>query len=308
MGGLHGWMVSRSVDGVCRNVSSAAMGCSSNVTVQQCEAWFNACPVDFPAGFSGWDCMTRKAVSASAKAPPNAKASPSKKAPPSNVYQPGPSERTVRGASGKIIDVPAGWVLLPPGDPMWTRRVKARAEHWLVQEKVGRKLFSKGLWAPSEVISAVKREIDEERSKVSYAVKLEKAAERRAEQQSDYVLEFEAEVARFLKFAPSYAGLEKRMATAIAAHATPVGSGTVARTQRIPVEQRAESAVIAWMRHQTTAYDGMKIPRQRGARREVRRELAAKPLMEDCPLRKALENLTRETVPPPGPSEPFVEP
>ncbi|MEZ6128720.1 MAG: DUF2293 domain-containing protein [Planctomycetaceae bacterium] len=50
------------------------------------------------------------------------------------------------------------------------------------------------------------------------------------------------------------------MATAITAHATPVGSGTVARTQRIPVEQRAESAVIAWMRHQTTAYDHMKIP------------------------------------------------
>jgi hypothetical protein len=32
MDGLHGWMVSRSVDGVCRAVSSAAMGCSSNVT------------------------------------------------------------------------------------------------------------------------------------------------------------------------------------------------------------------------------------------------------------------------------------
>jgi len=51
MHGLNEWFVSRSVDGVCRNVSSAAMGCSSNVTVQQFEAWFNACPVDFPAGF-----------------------------------------------------------------------------------------------------------------------------------------------------------------------------------------------------------------------------------------------------------------
>lgn len=227
----------------------------------------------------------------------------------SDVYQPGPSDRTVRGASGKIIDIPVGWELLPPGDPMWTRRVKARAEHWLVQEKVGRKLFSRGLWAPSEVISAVKREIDDERSKASYAAKLEKAAERRAEQQSDYVLEFEAQVARFLKFAPPYASLEKQMATAIAAHATPVGSGTVARTQRIPVEQRAESAVIAWMRHQTTAYDDMKIPRQRGARREVRRELAAKsrflldryragkPLTEECPLHRALQKVVRETAP-----------
>jgi hypothetical protein len=79
-------------------------------------------------------------------------------------------------------------------------------------------------------------------------------------------------------------------------HATPVGSGTVARTKRIPVEQRVEAAVIAWMRHQTTSYDGMAIPRIRGKRREVRRVLAQKskellaryrqgePASENCPL------------------------
>ena len=64
------------------------------------------------------------------------------------------------------------------------------------------------------------------------------------------------------------------MARQVTAHATPVGSGTVARTKRIPIERRAESAVIAWMRHQTTAYDRMAIPRVAGKRREVRRELA----------------------------------
>jgi hypothetical protein len=53
-----------------------------------------------------------------------------------------------------------------------------------------------------------------------------------------------------------------------------VGSGTVARTERIPLERRAEAAVIAWMRHQTTAYDNLSIARVKGARREVRRELA----------------------------------
>ena len=61
---------------------------------------------------------------------------------------------------------------------------------------------------------------------------------------------------------------------AVSQHATPVGSGTVARTERIPIQQRAESAVIAWMRHQTTAYDNMKIARVKGRRREVRRMLA----------------------------------
>jgi hypothetical protein len=62
----------------------------------------------------------------------------------------------------------------------------------------------------------------------------------------------------------------------VTAHATPVGSGTVARTERIPIERRAEAAVIAWMRHQTTAYDSMTIPRVKGKRREVRRMLAAR--------------------------------
>ena len=75
---------------------------------------------------------------------------------------------------------------------------------------------------------------------------------------------------------------------------------SVARTKRIPVEQRAEAAVIAWMRHQTTGYDSMKIPRVKGKRREVRRMLAqrSKELLaryrrgeaigEKCPLKKAL--------------------
>jgi hypothetical protein len=75
--------------------------------------------------------------------------------------------------------------------------------------------------------------------------------------------------------------------------------GTVARTKRIPVERRDEAAVIAWMRHQTTGYDGMVIPRVKGKRREVRRMLArrSQELLKryrrgddgggECPLKKA---------------------
>jgi len=51
---------------------------------------------------------------------------------------------------------------------------------------------------------------------------------------------------------PGDEALEKRLAQAVTTHATPVGSGTVARSRRIGVEERAEAAVIAWMRHQTT--------------------------------------------------------
>jgi hypothetical protein len=104
----------------------------------------------------------------------------------------------------------------------------------------------------------------------------------------------------FLTFHPDHAELGQRLARAVTDHATPVGSGTVARTKRIPVEQRAEAAVVAWLRHQTTGYDGMVIPRVKGKRREVRRLLAQRskellmryrrgePVLADCPLNKAL--------------------
>jgi hypothetical protein len=107
-------------------------------------------------------------------------------------------------------------------------------------------------------------------------------------------------VAAFLAFHPAYADFAGKLARAVADHATPVGSGTVARTKRIPVEHRAAAAVIAWMRHQTTAYDLMKVPRVKGKRREIRLLLAqrshelleryrrAESAGEDCPLRKAL--------------------
>ena len=78
----------------------------------------------------------------------------------------------------------------------------------------------------------------------------------------------------YLAFKPPYTELASSLADAVTRHATPVGSGTVARTERIPVEERAEAAVIAWMRHQTTAYDSMAIARVKGERRAVRRELA----------------------------------
>ena len=99
-------------------------------------------------------------------------------------------------------------------------------------------------------------------------------AARRERAQAMYVQEFAAQLLGFLRFAPRWRNLAATLAARVTQHATPVGSGTVARTERIPVQERAEAAVIAWMRHQTTAYDRMVIPRVKGKRREVRGELA----------------------------------
>jgi hypothetical protein len=169
---------------------------------------------------------------------------------------------------------PADWACLPPGDAGLTRRVKQAGPSWAVVEKKGRKVFSKGLWAPLSNIEAARAALAVERATEGYAKKRAAASSRREHAQAVYVVSFEEEVLAFLRFAPAWAALARYVARAVTLHATPVGSGTVARTQRIPVAERAESAVIAWMRHQTTAYDRMAIPRVAGKRREVRRELA----------------------------------
>jgi hypothetical protein len=170
--------------------------------------------------------------------------------------------------------VPEGWSLLPPGDPALTGRVKKAGSAWTVQEKRGRKLFSRGVWAPSSVIEQIRSDLLLERAEPAYARKLETGRKKRAEEQVRYEEDFTQAVRRFLAFAPRHAALGDRLAQAISAHAVPVGSGTVARTQRIPIERRAEAATIAWLRHATTGYDNMVIPRVKGMRREVRRMLA----------------------------------
>jgi len=219
---------------------------------------------------------------------------------PDHTFLPGPNVNTVRTPAGQILPIPGGWELLVPGDAALTRRVKAAGEHWVVQEKVGRRMFSRGVWAPAATIGQIREELAAERSTESYARKQAAGVKRREKAQGEYVDDFRGAVLMFFGFHERHATLAKSLATAVTNHATPVGSGTVARTQRIPIERRAEAAVIAWMRHQTTGYDGMRIPRVKGKRREVRRMLAQRsnellhryrrgePAGVACPLARAL--------------------
>ena len=219
---------------------------------------------------------------------------------PTKPFTPGPTPNTVRAADGKVLTVPDGWVLLPPGDAALTRRVKAAGDHWVVAEKKGRKVFSRGVWASAATIERIRADLEAERTTEGFAKKKVADARRREKAQVEYVEDFFGAVVTFLGFHGNYRDIGERLARAVTDHATPVGSGTVARTKRIPVEQRAEAAVIAWMRHQTTGYDGLVIPRVRGKRRGVRRLLARRshdlleryrrgePVGDECPLRKAL--------------------
>jgi hypothetical protein len=184
-----------------------------------------------------------------------------------NTFVPGPTPNTVRAADGRVLTAPEGWILLPPGDAALTRRVKEAGDHWVVQEKKGRKTFSRGVWAPAATIDRIRAELKAERSTEGYARRKEADARRREKGQAEYVEDFFGAVVAFLAFHLTHAELADRLARAVTDHATPVGSGTVARTRRIPVAQRAEAAVIAWMRHQATGYDDMVIPKVKGKRR-----------------------------------------
>jgi hypothetical protein len=219
---------------------------------------------------------------------------------PDNIFTPGPTPNTVRAADGKIITISDGWVLVPPGDPALTRRIKAAGDHFVVAEKKGRKVFSRGIWTSAATIERIRADLEAERSTEGFAKKKEADARRREKAQAVYIEDFHVAVVAFLGFHQNHTDLADRLARAVTDHATPVGSGTVARTKRIPVEQRAEAAVIAWMRHQTTGYDSLVIPRVKGKRREDRRLLArrshdlleryrrGKEIPESCPLMRAL--------------------
>ena len=217
------------------------------------------------------------------------------------VVAPGPDGRSVRTAQGQVLHAPADWILVPPGDPGLTRRLKAAGPTWTVQEKLGRRTFSRGVWASRATVDQIRAALAAERATPEYARKQAAAAQRRQREQGEYVRDFRGAVRAFLAFHPRYGHVAAKLADAVTAHATPVGSGTVARTERIPVSERAEAAVIAWMRHQTTAYDHMAIARVKGKRREVRRMLAqqSNSLLDHyragrdvnptgCPLQRAL--------------------
>lgn len=215
-------------------------------------------------------------------------------------FEPGPRPGTVRAASGRVMNVPKGWELVPPGDAALTRRVKAAGEFWSVQERHGRRMYSRGVWAPAETIARIQAELEAERATDAWARRHEAAARRREKTQSEYVDDFRRAVLEFLNFHSQHETLAHQLADIVASHTTPVGSGTVARTKRISLSRRAEAAVIAWMRHETTGYDDMAIPRVRGERREVRRLLATRsrallaryrrgdPVEDGCPLAAAI--------------------
>ena len=220
------------------------------------------------------------------------------------TVKPGRRPGTFLTESGEELTPPSDWALLPPGDGPLTKLVKVKGPTWLVQVKVGRRLMSRGIWAENAHIREAREELAARRTAPDYDGKRDRERARKEKRHLEYVREFSAAVNEFLDFHPRHEELAALLAGAVAAQATPVGSGTVARTERIPLAERARAALIAWLRHQATGYDRMRIARVKGRRREVRRELATLSMAMlqpyrrgeevdgPCPLRRALEQAT----------------
>jgi hypothetical protein len=211
------------------------------------------------------------------------------------------SDNRLKDKTGKVYSVPAGWQKLPSGDASITRKLKSLGPSWTVQEKKGRKSFSHGVWAAKEHIEAAKSLVEAQRADPKHQKKLAQAKVRREEKEVVFSTDFQQEIIKFLNFDKKYQALVEQLAVLVKEHAVPVGSGTVARSSSVTLDDKAALAVMAWMRHQTSAYDSTSVPRIKGARRELRRKIArqserilAKYRSGDevdfilCPLYKAL--------------------
>ena len=211
------------------------------------------------------------------------------------------SDDRLKDKMGKIFSVPTGWENLPAGDASVTRKLKSLGPTWTVQEKKGRKAFSHGVWAAKKQIEEAITLVEAQRADPKHQKKLALVKVRREAKETVFGEDFQQAMIQFLNFDPKDHLLVAQLATLVKAHAVPVGSGTVARSSSVTLEDKAALAVMAWMRHQTSAYDSTPVSPVKGARRELRRQIArqserilAKYRSGDdvdfgvCPLYKAL--------------------
>src|SRR5947209_9300283 len=126
---------------------------------------------------------------------------------PTRIVSPTHDPRRLRAEDGTLLTPPPGWALLPPGDAGLTRRVKAAGPSWTVEEKRGRKKFSRGVWAPAAHIEAARQALEGERADPAHARRRAADVRRRGRAQAAYVEEFAAAVRAFLAFAPAHAAL-----------------------------------------------------------------------------------------------------
>ena len=175
------------------------------------------------------------------------------------------------------IHVPEGWGLLESGDALLTRRVKGRGKYWEYFHELKTEAYNKklGIFAPANIIEEERRKISCERRTKNYEQRLQRSRKDRDNKEAKYSKEFAEACLQFLEFVPEYEDLAWQIAWGAASVATDVGSGRVGRTNKLPLEKKAELAVRVFIRHNFTNYDERLNEMGEPWYREIRGDVAA---------------------------------
>ncbi len=150
------------------------------------------------------------------------------------------------------LRVPEGWVLVPSGDPFLTREVK-KGPHWILLKRRKRYTAALGVFCPMVRLGLAERRREETAESRARQRRLGSTSRERAEER--YRDEMEQTVLHFLAFRPEHTELAREIARGAVTQATPVGSGRVGRTRKLPVAQRAELAARAYVRRRRTDFE-----------------------------------------------------
>lgn len=153
------------------------------------------------------------------------------------------------------VEIPEDWEFLPRGSAFMTRRVK-RGPHWVLLGSYNRKggyRPTKGVYAPRAAIEEAR--VAEQATAEKRARSQERSRLRRKKAEKRYREEFKEAGLRFLDFTPEHGDLAERIAAETAVHACEKHSGRVGRTSRLELQEKAELAVRAHIRHRFTSYD-----------------------------------------------------
>lgn len=156
----------------------------------------------------------------------------------------------VRLEDGTKVSPPEGWALLKPGDATLTRRVEAAGPTWTVETKKGRRTMSLGIWAPAETIESLRAARAAEVQTPSTCDGSRLAAPG-APGGIAYQGTFRDAILEFLSFAPRHQPLAERLADAVTAHATPVGTAVTKRSIQRAARWRRRSLPTARRRRKS---------------------------------------------------------
>ncbi len=163
---------------------------------------------------------------------------------------PGPTPNSVRTTANEVLAVPLGVGAARAGDALDAARQSGGRAFGLSKKRRAAGSSPRCL-APVAVIERLRTELASETRHWQFAKRQASAAARRETAHAEYVEDFTDAVRTCLAFHPRHAELAERLASrGRRARDTSGQRAPLPGRKRIPIEQRAEAALIAWLRHQ----------------------------------------------------------